>query len=306
MAADQNGKHAIALDVGGSHVSAALVGPEGMVGETVRVEGPFLSYEDFLDRTESAASQVLAGSGRDRQVAAVGVGLPGALDPRERVLLSAPNLPWLVGKRVGEELERMLDLPVRAENDANLGALGEYVFGAPFRGDTLLSLTLGTGVGGGVVWKGQLLVGGKSSGMELGHVTLHPEGVSCNCGNRGCLESYASIRALERFAQDDTGTRLKGRIIIDRARAGDESALAAVRRLAGELGIAVAGFVNIFVPERVVLTGGIALVGEVLAEPVREVVRTRALPGRPREAEVTVSPNPLQSVLLGAGAYALR
>jgi glucokinase len=306
MAGGANGKRVVAMDVGGSHVSAALVGAAGIEGKPVRVDGPFSSYDDFLDRAESAVSQALAGRGKGLAVAAAGCGLPGALDPRTRTLISAPNLPCLVGRPVGSDLEKLLAMPVRVENDANLAALGEYVFGPPFRGETLLCLTLGTGIGGGVVWKGNLLVGGKSSGMELGHVTIHPEGLPCTCGNAGCLESYASIRALERTYLEEHGTALRGRAIIDGARDGEPRAAAIVRRAAGELGIALAGFANIFVPDVVVLCGGIALVGEPLAAAAREVVRARALPGRPRETEVRVSADPLMSVLLGAGAYALK
>ncbi len=305
MPMEANGRTVVAMDVGGSHVSAALVGAQGMIGELVRVEGPFSSYEDFLDRAEAAAGQSLAGvSGRS--VSAAGCGFPGALDPRTRTVITAPNLPWMAGRPVGDDLERMLSLPVRVENDANLAALGEYVFGATFRGETLLALTLGTGIGGGVVWKGNLMVGGKSSGMELGHVTLHPDGIPCSCGNRGCLEAYASIRALERLYRERHGEDLKGRTLIDGARDGDARCLGVVMEAAGELGTAVAGFANIFVPDLVVLTGGIALVGAPLAEAVGRVVRSRALSGRPRETEVRVSPAPLRSVLLGAGAYALR
>jgi glucokinase len=305
MALKRDGRTVVALDVGGSHVSAALLGAEGMAGEPVRVEGPFSSYEDFLDRVEAAAGQALAGGG-GRGASAAGCGLPGALDPRTRTLISAPNLPWMAGRPVGDDLERVLSLPVRVENDANLAALGEYVFGAPFRGETLLALTLGTGIGGGVVWKGNLLVGAKSSGMELGHVTLHPDGIPCSCGNRGCLEAYASIRALERLYLERQGAVLKGRAIIDGARDGEARCLAVMREAAGELGVAVAGFANIFVPDLVVLTGGIALTGAPLSEEVQRVVRARAFPGRPRETEIRISSHPLRSVLLGAGAYAMR
>lgn len=208
-------------------------------------------------------------------------------------------------------------LSVTVENDANAAAWGEFRYGAGKDVEHQVFITLGTGVGGGVITHGVLLRGSQGAGGELGHVTLDPEGPLCGCGNRGCLEALASGTAIRRLAREIANKQPRsalGQLAIERqvlgedvtelARKGDEAAIAVLNETGRWLGIALAGFVNIFNPEVVAIGGGAARAGEFLLEPARKEVWLRARsPSRDlvEIKEATLGP---ESGVLGAAALA--
>jgi glucokinase len=216
-----------------------------------------------------------------------------------------------------DELEPRIGLPLTLENDANAAAWGEFRFGAGSEVDHLVFVTLGTGVGGGVISHGVLLRGAQGSGGELGHVTIQATGPRCACGNRGCLEALASGTAISRRARElasEHPDSALGRLAVKRkvlgedvtrlAREGDELALTVLEESGRWLGIGLAGFVNIFNPEVAAVGGGVMAAGELILEAAREEVHLRARPPSRDLVEIKEASLGPKSGLLGAAALA--
>ncbi len=277
----------VGIDLGGTTIAAAAADAVGRIvcEESIATEsagGP----EHVLGRIAAVARRVAEGTPD-----AVGIGVPGLADLARGRTLFLPNLPtnWRdvpVAERVGAEL----GCPVYLLNDARMAAFGELVFGAGKTVRDLVFFTLGTGIGGGVVIDGKLRLGPLGAAGELGHQTIVPDGPRCGCGNHGCLEALASAPALvgegARLVRSGNAPRLHELIEgnLDRltpremaaaARAGEESVAFAIERAARWLGIGVANVITTLHPELVVLGGGMAALGDLLFDPVRDEVRRR-------------------------------
>ena len=187
---------AIGIDVGGTKIAGGVVDESGSVLEELRVESPATDVQAI----EAAIEKLVTELATRHQIEAVGVGAAGYIDKARSVVLFAPNLAWR-DLDLKADLESTLRLPVVVENDANAAAWGEFQFGAGHDVDDLLLVTVGTGVGGGVVLDGSLYRGAFGVGAEIGHMRVVPGGVLCGCGNRGCFEMYASGSALVREAR---------------------------------------------------------------------------------------------------------
>lgn len=273
---------AIGVDVGGTKIAAGLVDEHGGVLAELRVESP---ATDTLGMEEAIAGLVeRLGAGHD--VTAVGVGAAGYVDRTRSVVLLAPNLAWR-DLPLRADLEARLNLPVVIENDANAAAWGEFVFGAGADVDDLLLLTVGTGVGGGIVLDGRLHRGAFGVAAEVGHLRLVRGGRLCGCGNHGCFEQYASGSALVRGAREEAVSgspsarglleraggdprRITGPLITEAARAGDRFALDQLATLGRWLGEGLGSLVAVLDPAVAVIGGGVSGAGELLLEPVRE------------------------------------
>jgi len=233
------------------------------------------------------------------------------------MVVFSPNLHAVEGIPLKDELEPTIGLPLTVENDANAAAWGEFRFGVGSEADHLVFVTLGTGVGGGVITHGVLLRGAQGAGGELGHVTIHATGPRCACGNRGCLEALASGTAIRRRAREvavEHPSSALGRLAAERkvlgedvtrlAREGDEAAAYVLEETGRWLGIGLAGFVNIFNPEVVAVGGGVMEAGELILSSAREEVHLRARsPGRDL-VEVRQATLGADSGVLGAAALA--
>ena len=241
----------------------------------------------------------------------------GLILSQENKVIFSPNLHAVEGIPLKDELEPRIGVPLTVENDANAAAWGEFRFGAGRDVDHLVFVTLGTGVGGGVISHDVLLRGAQGSGGELGHVTIHATGPRCACGNRGCLEALASGTAISRrareLASEMPGSAL-GRLAVERkilgedvtklAREGDELALSVLEEAGRWLGIGLAGFVNIFNPEVIAVGGGVMAAGELILESAREEVRLRARPPSRDLVEIMEATLGPESGVLGAAALA--
>ncbi len=234
-------------------------------------------------RTIGELVRTLAGS---ESVEAVGVSAAGFVDKARAVLVFAPNLAWR-DEPLKKFLEEELDLPVVVENDANAAAWGEFTFGAGEDVENLLMLTIGTGVGGGVVLDGELVRGGFGMAAEVGHITMVPGGVTCGCGNLGCLESYGSGSALVRVSRELAGAdpdaakalvaraggdpmKITGPLVTEAAQQGDPFAIARLAELGDWLGQGVATLTAVLDPNVVVIGGGVSEAGDLLLDPIRE------------------------------------
>ncbi len=271
----------VGVDVGGTKIAAGLVDELGEVIARERTESPATDPAEIV-RTIGALVRSLAGS---EQVEAVGVSAAGFVDKARATVVFAPNLAWR-----DEPLKRLLEdevgLPVVVENDANAAAWGEFTFGAGEDVDNLLMLTVGTGVGGGLVIDGELVRGGFGMGGEVGHICLVPGGVLCGCGNLGCLESYGSGTALVRRARELAGedptaaramlegvggdpSRITGPLLSSAAAEGDVFARARLAELGDWLGQGIATLTAVLDPNVVVIGGGVSEAGDLLLDPIR-------------------------------------
>ena len=211
---------ACGIDVGGTKIAGGVVDDSGRIVEELRVESPATDAEAI----EDAIAGLVARLRERHDITSVGVGAAGYIDKSRAVVLFAPNLAWR-DLDLKEELEARISLPVVVENDANAAAWGEFAFGAGHDVDDLLLITVGTGVGGGVVLDGELYRGAFGVGAEIGHLRVVPDGHLCGCGNRGCLEQYASGSALVREARAAArGGSLLARDLLDLA-GGDPDAI---------------------------------------------------------------------------------
>lgn len=314
------GKHlVIALDLGGTQFRVALANDKG---ELLRRYAEPISSPDEPERTlgrmRDAFSEMLTGIDR-AEVRGMGAAVTGLIKPSSGVLLTSPNLLAWYNTPLKDIWERDLQVPVWVCNDANLAALGERRFGAGKGASDLVYLTVSTGIGGGVVIGGRLLVGSAGFGAELGHMTIDLNGPKCNCGNVGCLEVLASGTAIarltvERIARGDASSvadrangdlnKVTAEMVAQAAASGDALAQEVMDRAGTNLGVGVVSLIHIFNPELVVIGGGCSKAGDLLFGPVRRIVAERTMP----DIEVNVVPAALgdDSGLLGAVAMVLE
>ena len=289
-----------------------MVTPEGRVLKETRYPTP-ASPERLVESIARAVVEVKDGF----EVGGACLAVAGLILSQENKVIFSPNLHAVEGIPLKDELEPRIGVPLTVENDANAAAWGEFRFGARRDVDHLVLVTLGTGVGGGVISHDVLLRGAQGSGGELGHVTIHATGPRCACGNRGCLEALASGTAISRrareLASEMPGSAL-GRLTVERkilgedvtklAREGDELALSVLEEAGRWLGIGLAGFVNIFNPEVIAVGGGVMAAGELILESAREEVRLRARPPSRDLVEIMEATLGPESGVLGAAALA--
>ncbi|HEV8682871.1 MAG TPA: ROK family glucokinase [Actinomycetota bacterium] len=306
---------AVGLDVGGTKAAGVLVTEDGEVVARHVAETP---AED-VDATMDTLYDVIATLQKEGDPLAVGIGGAGMVDFDAGVMRYAPNLAWrelpirdLVAEHTG--------LPCVLDNDANAACWGEYRFGAARGYRYVLLLTVGTGIGGGIVADGALYRGAHGFGAEVGHVVVDPEGPLCGCGNRGCFEQVASGRAIDRLGREAAdahpdgliatlaGTdEVGGRHVTEAARQGDAVARRIIEDVGGRLGLGIAGFVNVLDPEVVVVGGGVADIGALLLDPAREAFRAAVLAPDHRP-EVPIVPAALgnDAGAIGAATIALE
>lgn len=277
----------LAADVGGTNMRTALLNVKGEVLKSLK--RPALAHkgrEALIKRLVQMFQDTLREGGVDiRKIRGVGVGFPGPLDTERGIVFNPPNLKGWQEVYLRDILEQEMGRPVALENDANAAALGEYWKGAGRGTRSLVCLTLGTGVGGGVVLEGRVWHGDKGIAGEIGHMTLVKNGRRCGCGNRGCLETYSSASGIITTMKgllERHHIKPKEAITLERmgkwARAGDSLTRRAIRETGVNLGIGIANVANLLNPEMIVLSGGVTNLGEYLFGPLREEVRKRALP----------------------------
>lgn len=273
----------VGVDMGGTNMQAGVVDPEGRVLAKTRRPTPAQSVEAIRDEIIDAVAELA----RDHPVEAVGIGAAGFVDAARSTVLFSPNMAWR-GEALRSYVATGTGLPVVVENDANVAAWAEFRFGAARDAeDSAIMVTVGTGIGGGIVFGGELIRGANGIAAELGHLLAVPDGYPCGCGRRGCLEQYASGKALARFAQegvkdDQTGAAalldladgeldaITGQMVTEAALEGNPVARAAFARIGYWLGLGLADLVQLLDPQVLVVGGGVSEAGELLLGPLRE------------------------------------
>jgi len=314
-------RYFIGVDLGGTNIKAGLVTEKAkvIVKTSLATEAPN-GPDHVLNRIVMAVNEVIRRSGLDGdRIAAIGVGSPGTLDTKTGVVLYPPNLPGWRNVPLIEYVEKKTGIRAVLENDANAAAYGEYWAGAAKGADPVVMFTLGTGIGGGIIIDGRLVHGNTDAGGELGHIVIEVEGRKCACGNRGCLERYASANAMAmRFAEAvaageqsslaakvDNGDEVTSKMIYEAALAGDDLANRIMWETGMFLGVGVVNMLHTINPARVVLAGGLAAAGDLLMRPVLETVEKRALPDTQRDCVICFATLGEDAGLIGAAGCAL-
>jgi glucokinase len=290
----------IGVDVGGTKMNAALVHEDGRFEGAVMRATPTSSQTEFLSALESVVDEV-----SDGEVAAIGLGLPSTIDRRAGRVVSSVNIP-LADVEVRSRFEERFGLPVGIDNDANAAAIAEWKAGAGRGARDMVMLTLGTGIGGGLILDGKPYRGATGAGAELGHMVLQYGGPDCAgaCSGTGHFETLASGRAADEAAEQILGGDARGVELVAEARDGNQACVDALAEIGRRLGAGIASLINIFEPELVVLGGGFGQAGELLFGPAREVIAREALP--PGRDTVRIVPAELgpRAGLVGAGFVA--
>lgn len=282
-----------AIDLGGTKVRALVADARGSVfGEHIRASGTLDGLEAVLARMEETLQTAVRAAGAKlSSLQALGIASPGTIDSRRGVVSGAPQLPGWRDVPLVEMMARRTGLPVFLENDASAAALGEQRFGAGQGARDMLYTTVSTGVGGGIIAGGELYTGASGSAGELGHVVVHADGPPCGCGGRGCLEALASGTAIARRGQEAAADgeapalatlqaqegRISAELVARAAFAGDEVCRRIFRDAGYYLGLALAGYVNVFNPELILLGGGVVTSAQLFWQETETAMREQAM-----------------------------
>jgi glucokinase len=309
----------IGIDLGGTTLKAALVGPTGEIIREKRIDtelrNPKTLFKQVIDTALSLRDDESAGG----RAAGIGIGIPGLVNRKTNRIEVMPNLPALSEIDITSELSSQTGLPVILDNDANAAAYGELQVGASRGRREVFFITLGTGIGAGLIINGQIYRGAAGFAGEFGHMTIDPEGIECACGNIGCLETIASgpnivRRTRERLYRDRTSSLSRLAIPRDReftaediaraAREGDEMAQVMMERTGMFLGIALAAVVNLLNVEMVVMGGGVMDAGDLILKPTIKETRRRAFPPSFNSCEIVIAKLGATAGMIGAALMA--
>jgi glucokinase len=289
-------KYLVGVDLGGTNIVAGALAEDGsdviaLRSEPTRADqGADAVVDRIIRMIDTVIAETIAHTGAKRDdMIGVGVGAPGPLDRERGIVVTTPNLGW-TNFPLRDVIADRIRLPVRIDNDANCATLGEWWLGAARGAENVIGMTIGTGIGGGVILGGRLYHGSSDVAGEIGHATIDITGRRCKCGNYGCLEAYASgpsiaDRAREALSSDDClmlkmaggdASKITAATVYEAAKKGDDVALDVVRETSRFLGAGVANLLNIFNPDVVVICGGVTQAGDTLFAPLRKEVRKRA------------------------------
>jgi glucokinase len=316
-------KYVLGVDLGGTNIVVGAIPDDGGEDVGLRIEDtPTAAGADAVVNTivsmiEGVIEEAITLKGAKREdFVGVGIGAPGPLDRKNGVVIVAPNLGWR-DFPLRDAVADRVEIPATLDNDANCATLGEWWRGAAQGTRNVVGLTIGTGIGGGIVLDGQLYHGASDVAGEIGHTTIDSTGRYCRCGNYGCLEAYASgpaiaLRAREALERDEASvlhrmvnenlSTLTAATVYDAANNGDALALEVVRDTAKFLGTGVANLLNLLNPDVVVITGGVTRAGDRLFEPLRAEVKRRAF--RPAVQACRIVPGKLAGTAGMVGAVA--
>ena len=305
-----NKRYAVGIDLGGTFIKFALVSDSGEVIFTSKLAiGSSSTRDDILETIRKAIDMAMeVASHKSLPVSGIGIGSPGVCCDGV-VVGGADNLNGWVDVHLSEIFSEKFKLPVLIDNDANVMGLGEAVFGAAQNCSDVIFLTVGTGIGGAIVADGKLYGGYKNRGTEMGHVTIDHKGIACNCGGRGCLEAYASTGALIRQYAEATGkseNELDGFYLVQKFKEGEVAAVQCMEEHTDYLGHGIAGFINTFAPQKVVVGGGISEAGQFYIDMIKKSAMSYAMPDCAANTDVVAATLGNMAGCLGAASLIFR
>lgn len=308
----------IGVDLGGTKINTVLADHRGKIKardlrDALAVEGPDAVVERIVEAIKSVASGA--------KIVGIGIGAAGACDTAKGIVTHSPNLPGWHDIPLRDSIHRELGVPTFMENDASVAALGEYCFGGCEGIDNMLYVSVGTGIGGGIIIDGGLYSGTSGSAGEFGHMTIDINGMECSCGNIGCWETLASGNAMSRAAVEriKAGERTKiidfadgdmakvdGKSIYDAARKGDTLANELIDQTGYYLGVGLVNLVDIFNPQLILIGGGLSQMGALLLDPARKLVNQRAFQLPAKAVRIETARLGTDSAALGAVALVVK
>ncbi|MBS3917676.1 MAG: ROK family protein [Deltaproteobacteria bacterium] len=316
-------QYLVGVDAGGTNIRMGIVTPDGRIFKKTQYpmdmsRGSLAMMDELASRIQGVIQEGTPGVLSEIRI---GIGVAGPIDMRRDVLVAPPNLPGLHEFRLREFFQEKFSLPIAIENDANAFTLGEGWKGAARGCRHYIGITLGTGVGGGIVVAGKILHGADGMGGEVGHMVLNPEGPLCGCGGRGCLEVYASgsgirrmvLEAIKKGEGKETLKRNRGDLqkitseeVFEAAQEGDETALNVFNEMGGYLGLGLVNLVNLFNPEKIVIGGKVSRAWDYFIRSATEVVHQRAMKGQRGKVEIVRAECGDDAGILGAAYAALK
>ncbi|HFI0500174.1 TPA: ROK family glucokinase [Streptococcus suis] len=317
-------KKIIGIDLGGTSVKLAILTTEGEIQEKWSIKTNILDEGSHIvpDIIDSIKHRFETHGLTKEDFLGVGMGSPGVVDSEAGTVIGAYNLNWKTLQLVKDQFESALGLPFYIDNDANVAALGEQWVGAGNNNPNVVFMTLGTGVGGGVIAAGNLIRGVKGAGGELGHITVDFDApFACTCGKKGCLETVASAtgivnltrRYAEEYAGDaklkqliDDGEEVTAKDVFDLAKAGDDLALIVYRHFSEYLGVACANIAAVLNPAYIILGGGVSAAGEFLLDGVRNVFAENSFPQIKESTQIVLATRGNDAGVLGAASLVLK
>ncbi|GFP78525.1 ROK family protein [Clostridium fungisolvens] len=308
--------YVIGIDLGGTKISTALSDFNGnVVSQSIIATDAHEGEAAVLGRIIKTVEDVIENGKVDVvQVKAIGIGSPGPLDAKTGIIITTPNLPFKNFDLVSPIREKF-QIPVYLDNDANVAAIGEFMFGAAKGTENMVYFTVSTGVGGGAVLNGKIYRGNTSNALEIGHATVAPDGPRCNCGNIGCLEATSSGTAIGKRAKEaleskvDTSLRKYKSVtsaeVFAEAAAGDAISQDIINNALNYLGIGVANAISIFDPEMIIIGGGVSKAGKIVFDKVQEVVNKRCFKNMAEACKIVPAGLGTDAGVIGAVALAI-
>ncbi|GCE48100.1 glucokinase [Thermosporothrix hazakensis] len=311
----------VGVDLGGTQIRASVLQGAELLSRANTLTGENPTPERVLPRLFATVEQAIEQAGiSPEEISGIGIACPGPLNNRTGEILSPPNLPGWDHTPLRTLFQERYQMPIYVENDANVAALGEYMFGAGQGCNEMVYLTISTGIGGGVIAGGQILEGVAGMAGELGHITIDWRGPICNCGNIGCLERLASgtgiaLEAQEAIAQGKAEelleyarqtnvppTQIDARVIGEAAKAGIPVARDIIEKAGEALGFGLVNIIHIFNPEKIILGGGLTQMGDILLQPAYRIVEKRTMREPHNCASIALARLGANVGLIGAGA----
>lgn len=316
-------KKIIGIDLGGTTAKFAIMTPEGEIQQKWSIDSNILDDGSYIvpDIVESINHHLNLYGMQPEDFIGIGMGTPGSVDREAGTVIGAYNLNWTTLQPVREQIETGTKIKLAIDNDANVAALGERWKGAGENNPDVIFITLGTGVGGGIVAAGQLLHGAAGCAGEIGHITVDPQGYQCTCGKRGCLETVSSATGVVRVARTlaeeyagdsqlkqllDDGEEITSKDVFELAQAEDTLALMVVDKVCFYLGLACGNLGNTLNPASIVIGGGVSAAGEFLRSRVEKYFKEFTFPQVQESTKIKLAELGNEAGVIGAGSLALQ
>lgn len=312
------GSYAIGVDLGGTNLKAGLVDMDGRIHHRFSIKTDYnASPQAISDQIFKLIHDIISVSQLNiSSITGIGLGSPGLIDKRGETILFSPNLPQWRNIPIKHLITKRFVVPCILENDANAAAWGEKWVGVAREASSMVMLTIGTGIGGGIIIENRLWRGVNNAAAEIGHMIIDIDGPKCNCGNNGCIEAYASatamVRRFKELLSSGVSSSLKdsqeitAKMINDAAMQGDKASLDIIKETGQYLGIAIINIMHILNPEVIVLAGGMTGSGELLMEPVRQVVKQKAFEASYKDTKIVFSQLGNDAGIIGAAGCLLK
>ena len=295
-------KYRIGVDIGGTNVKIALVDFDGKIiySNTVPTRAE-MGYEAGVNNIKQAIKELMSETGESAQtIEAIGFGLPGQIDYKEGIVKNLPNIPGWVNIPLAKIIEDEFSIPTRLDNDVRCAALGELNFGAGKGCQNLICITVGTGIGSGIVLNGKLVRGASNAAGEIGHIKMDMTGGPlCGCGDYGCFEAYASGPAIVTMAKEyisggksakykemATDGIISPYIVAQAALQGDSVSIQIFKQMGKIIGLGLSSVINLLNPEKIIIGGGVADAGDILLEPIKQTIKERTMPIQASAVEI--------------------